>query len=89
MATNPDQSGGLAAMRGAQTVVPIAWDAGTSGAFSGLSVLSLADEKLPLGRGHLSDEVFEELAFLDPFGYLLTELRRNVQSTRPPTLFPG
>ena len=49
MATNPDQSGDLAAMRGAQTVVPIAWDAGTSGAFFGLSVLSFADEKLPLG----------------------------------------
>ena len=49
MATNPDQSGDLAAMRGVQTVVPIAWDTGTSGAFSGLSVLSFADEKLPLG----------------------------------------
>jgi hypothetical protein len=45
---NPDQSWDFAAMRGAQTVVPIAWDAGTSEAFSVLSVLSLADEKFSL-----------------------------------------
>jgi len=76
-------------MRAAPTVVPIAWDAGNSGAFFGLSVLSFADEKLPLGRGHLSDEVFEELAFFDPFGHLLSELRRNVQGARPPPLFPS
>jgi hypothetical protein len=45
---NPDQSWDFAAMCSAQTVVPIAWDAGTSEAFSLLSVLSLADEKFSL-----------------------------------------
>jgi len=49
MATNTNQSVGLAAMCATPKVVPIAWDADTSGVFSLLPVLSFVDEEVPLG----------------------------------------
>ena len=88
-ATTLDQSAAIFAVRGGPIVVPGACEVGTPEAFCALSPLSFADQKLPLGRGHLSDEVFEEFPFFDPSGHLLTELRRNVKGSSPPAFLPG
>jgi hypothetical protein len=90
MPTNPGQSAAFSGPRGAPTVVWVAWKAGSCRVLSPLlSALPFADQKFPLDRGHLSDQALEELPFLDPSGHLLTELRRNMQSSCPPTLLPS
>ncbi len=88
-ATTPGQAAAISAVRGGPIVVPGAWEVGTRETFSALSALSFADEKLSLGSGHLSDEVFEQFPFFDPSGHLLTEFRRNVQGSSSPALLPG
>lgn len=88
MVINSGKSAALSSLRGVPKSVPVARQVGAPATLPDLSALSFADQKLPLGRGHLSDESLEKLSFFDPSAHLLMELRGNVKSPSPPVLLP-